>query len=298
MKESKEAKSTNVTTNNYDFKELVEACPDLKQYVKDNGYGEMSIDFFNPDAVKILNKSMLMAYHNIEYWDIPKGALAPAIPGRESYLEHIVELLDGKKEGVRILDIGVGANCIYPILGCSKFGWSFVGSDISRASIENAQKIVKRNKILRGKVDLRLQQFHNYILKGIIKDSEYFDIMICNPPFHSSDEEAKKANLRKLRNLKETKEVKKSWDIKKPSLNFGGEHNELWCDGGELRFITRMIREGRAFNKQCGWFTSLVSKEANLKPIFKELDIVKVAEYGVIEMKKGNKSSRIVVWRY
>ncbi len=286
MKETKDKEA-----NRYDFTLLTAACPELKEHVRDNGHGELSIDFFNPEAVKLLNKAILITDYKIQYWDIPKGALAPAIPGRASYIEHIEELLNGKKDGVRILDVGVGANCIYPIIGCSKNGWSFVGSDTNRVSIENAQKIVTRNSILRGKVELRLQQFQNNIFKGVIKDSEYFDITICNPPFHSSAEEAQQANIRKQRNLKGKKEAK-------PSLNFGGTNNELWCDGGELRFITRMIKEGRAFSKQCGWFTSLVSKEGNLKPIYHELRLIKAAEYGVIEMQKGNKSSRIIAWRY
>ncbi len=276
MKETKDKEA-----NRYDFTLLTAACPELKEHVRDNGHGELSIDFFNPEAVKLLNKAILITDYKIQYWDIPKGALAPAIPGRASYIEHIEELLNGKKDGVRILDVGVGANCIYPIIGC----------DTNRVSIENAQKIVTRNSILRGKVELRLQQFQNNIFKGVIKDSEYFDITICNPPFHSSAEEAQQANIRKQRNLKGKKEAK-------PSLNFGGTNNELWCDGGELRFITRMIKEGRAFSKQCGWFTSLVSKEGNLKPIYHELRLIKAAEYGVIEMQKGNKSSRIIAWRY
>lgn len=279
------------SVNRYDFTELIESCPELEKHVKDNGYGELSIDFFNPTAVKLLNKSILMAYYNIEYWDIPEGALVPPVPGRANYIQHIEELLDGKKEGVRILDIGVGANCIYPIIGCSQFGWNFVGSDISQVAIENSQEIVKRNRILKGKVELRLQPFQNNIFKGIIKDHEYFDITICNPPFHCSSEDAQKANVRKLRSLKSTK-------VTQSSRNFGGNNHELWCEGGELLFIKRIIKEGKTFSKQCGWFTSLVSNEDNLKAIYRELKIVKAAEYGVIEMSLGNKNSRIIVWRY
>jgi len=86
--------------------------------------------------------------------------------------------------------------------------------------------------------------------------------------------------------------------VTKSSRNFGGDNHELWCDGGELLFITRIIKEGKAFSKQCGWFTSLVSKEENLKAIYRELKLVKAAEYGIIEMKQGTKNSRLIAWRY
>ena len=46
----------------YNFKELIKVCPELKSFVKPNIYKENSsdsIDFFNPDAVKMLNKSLL-----------------------------------------------------------------------------------------------------------------------------------------------------------------------------------------------------------------------------------------------
>ena len=35
---------------------------------------------------------------------------------------------DSGGERVRGFDIGSGANCIYPLLGASLLGWSFVGS--------------------------------------------------------------------------------------------------------------------------------------------------------------------------
>lgn len=61
---------------------------------------------------------------------------------------------------------------------------------------------------------------------------------ICNPPFHSSREEAEDGTLRKLSSLKGTK-------INKVQLNFGGSANELWCEGGEVRFLLNMISESQ-----------------------------------------------------
>lgn len=196
-----------------------------------------------------------------------------------------------RKSAYRCLDIGVGANCIYPIIGHVEYGWMFVGSDIDPISIENARKIVTCNPVLAHKIELRLQKDSRKIFEGIIAPDEYFDVTICNPPFHRSKEEAEEGTLRKLSSLKG--EI-----VKKAKLNFGGNANELWCEGGELRFLLNMIVESRKYRKNCGWFTSLVSKEKNLDKLYAKLKAVEVSEYKVIRMHQGTKSSRILVWKF
>ena len=57
----------------YDFKKLIQSCPELAPFVSLNKYDDESIDFFNPEAVMLLNKALLKAYYNIESWDIPEG---------------------------------------------------------------------------------------------------------------------------------------------------------------------------------------------------------------------------------
>ena len=137
------------------------------------------------------------------------------------------------------------------------------------------------------KVSLRFQKNKQFFFKGILQDNEKIDVSICNPPFHSSLAEAQKANHRKTKNL----------GLKK-NLNFGGQHNELWCDGGELKFIKEMIFESKQFSKQCRCFTSLVSKKENLKPIYSALKKARATSVKTIEMGQGNKISRIVCWAF
>ena len=62
----------------YDFTELVAVCSELKPFVEVNKYGSESIDFFNPEAVRALNKALLMHYYDIISWDLPKGFLCPS----------------------------------------------------------------------------------------------------------------------------------------------------------------------------------------------------------------------------
>lgn len=282
----------------YDFKQLVQHNTNLQEFILRNKYGNTSIDFFNPEAVKALNKALLSYYYNIQNWDIPKDYLCPPIPGRADYLHYVADLLgrDNKKgipkgKKVRVLDLGVGANCIYPIIGVKEYAWSFVGTDISKVSLKNAHEIVVNNKSLRANIELRWQAKSEQLFEGVVTTKEYFELSICNPPFHSSAEEAAMGTLRKLKNLGQK-------EVTRPNLNFGGQHHELWCTGGELQFLNNMILQSRTFANSIRWFTTLVSKEAHLKAAYKSLEKVGVKKVETIPMGQGNKKSRILAWSF
>lgn len=293
MAEKSELHKRNKHKGQYDFQLLTENYPPLKKFVILNPLGVQTVNFFNPQAVKALNKALLISYYGIRYWDIPKGYLCPPIPGRADYIHYIADLIQSgeQKASRRCLDIGVGANCIYPIIGQTEYGWTFVGSDIDPVSIENARKIVTCNPVLAHKIELRLQKDNRKIFDGIIAPDDYFDVTICNPPFHSSREEAEDVTLRKLSSLKGER-------VNKARLNFGGNANELWCEGGELRFLLNMISESQKFKNNCGWFTCLVSKEKNLDKLCAKLKAANASEYKIIPMHQGTKSSRILAWRF
>ncbi|RZK41952.1 MAG: 23S rRNA (adenine(1618)-N(6))-methyltransferase RlmF [Pedobacter sp.] len=281
----------------YDFKELVNALPELASFVRPNPYGDESIDFSDPKAVKTLNKALLKHFYGIAHWDIPEGYLCPPIPGRADYIHYAADLLtedNGKiptGSKISVLDIGIGANCVYPIIGNSEYGWSFVGSDIDQVAIRSARNIVNINPSLKGEIEIRHQLAKNKIFSGVIRKYERFDLTICNPPFHSSQAEALEGTKRKVRNLS-------GKNLSKPTLNFGGKANELWTPGGELAFISNMIEESKTFAKQCMWFTSLVSKSENLGFINARLKAADAQEIKTIPMTTGNKVSRMIAWSF
>jgi len=282
----------------YDFGQLLESCPELAQFVSLNKYDDESIDFFNPEAVKMLNKALLKRYYNLDHWDIPRHYLCPPIPGRADYIHYSADLLAGKIKGeiptgnsIKCLDIGVGANCIYPIIGNSEYGWSFTGSDIDPVAIKSARNNVELNPSLKGNVELRLQYNPSDIFQGIIKNDEQFDLTICNPPFHASLADAREGQVRKLTNLTHKKSTK-------PILNFSGQNTELWCEGGESRFICGMVLQSRQFSNSCFIFSTLVSKESNLRSVYEALRQVQALEVKTIPMGQGNKISRIVAWTF
>lgn len=278
----------------YDFARLVADYPALGRFVAPNPCGIPSINFFDPQAVIALNKALLKSYYGITYWNLPRNSLCPPIPGRSDYIHYLADLIGSSPETgstCRILDIGVGANCIYPIIGCVEYGWRFVGSDINTASLENARKIATCNPVLAHRIELRQQSDRQVIFRGIIAPGEVFDATLCNPPFHRSPEESREGTLRKLSSLKGKR-------VTKAALNFGGNAHELWCEGGELAFLLRMIDESQAFGKQCKWFTTLVSKAAYLEELYVRLQTVGVKEFRTIQMQQGTKSSRILAWHF
>ncbi len=288
----------NLHQGRYDLLALSETLPELKEIIFTNAYGQLSIDFANPDAVKLLNKALLLHFYELSYWDIPEGYLCPPIPGRADYVLHVGDLLardhDRKvPQGpeIRVLDIGTGANLIYPIVGTSLFGWNFVGTEIEFQALSNAAEIIAANSRLVDKVALRYQEDPLAIFKSVIEEGDYFELSICNPPFHESAEVAQQGSQRKIKNLKGSA----SSD---PILNFGGQATELWTAGGEIGFIGRMIQESVTFQKQVGWFTVLVSKSAHLSYFQAQLEKVGVKSQRVIEMGQGNKRSRILAWSF
>jgi 23S rRNA (adenine1618-N6)-methyltransferase len=282
----------------YDFAALTATLPRLAASVRPSPVGSDTIDFADPAAVLTLNQALLKLHYGVAHWDLPSGCLCPPIPGRADYLHHLADLL-GEPQGriptgpdVRILDIGVGANCIYPILGARIYGWSFVGSDLDRTALDWARGLVAANSALHGHVECRLQSSPRRIFNGVARPGETFAASICNPPFHASREEALAGTQRKLRALHGHRAAQQ------PTLNFGGRGNELWCEGGEAGFVRRMIAESAVQPRLCRWFTTLVAKRENLPAIERALKTAAPAEVRVIDMAQGQKKSRMVAWRF
>lgn len=277
----------------YDFAALCAAVPALSAFVRDNGYGQLSIDFANPDAVKTLNQALLKQLYSVAHWQLPDGFLCPAVPGRVDYLHYLADLLallnknkvpTGSK--VQLLDTGCGANLIYPLLAQAEYGWKITASELDPVAAKAAHLVIEQNQ-LQHKITLRQQPHSSHIFHGIIQPDDLFDLTLCNPPFHSSAEQAFAGSERKAKNL----------GYKKAELNFAGRSHELWCDGGEAAFIKTMIEESQSYARQVLWFSSLVSKQDNLPALQQQLTQLG-AEHQVINMQQGNKQSRILVWSF
>lgn len=272
----------------YNFDVLIKENKALEAYVTENKYGNVSIDFSDPKAVKELNRSLLQVHYGIKEWNFSDENLCPPIPGRVDYIHHLSDLLtsSGVTEDIKVLDIGTGATCIYPLLGAKEYDWSFVAIDIDLDALDSAQDIIDDNG-LDAKIELRQQLDEANILTGIIEDGDSFSVSMCNPPFYKSEAEARGANNRKSRNLGNN-----------AVRNFAGNNNELWYPGGEKAFLHNYLYQSSLYKEVSVWFTSLVSKKENVESLQKSAEKLKAKDFKVIPMHQGNKVTRIVAWQF
>lgn len=290
----------NLHINGYDYDCLAAAYPDLSHFIRDNGHGRLSIDYAQKEAVYALNKAIILCHYGMKTWSLPDNALCPPIPGRADYILHIADLLANESNGGKIprgqkctiLDVGIGASAIYPILGNALFDWSFIGSDINTNSLHHVEKqLMAGNEHLAKCLTIRLQKNATHIFEGIIEKGEFIDATICNPPFHTSAEDAERRTKRKWKQL--------GLDQKMESTkSFGGLSNELWCEGGEVAFIQKMIQESAQYSFQVLWFTTLVSRKTTLAFLDNTFAEVKPVKKCIIEMGQGQKSSRFIAWTF
>lgn len=287
----------------YDVDRLVRANPALSGHLVTTPRGESSVDFHDPGAVRELNRAILRADYGIAHWDLPDGALCPPIPGRADYLHGLADLLADTGDGriprglsVRVLDIGVGASAIYPLLGHAEYGWRFVGADIEPTSLDVAAAIVASNRLERA-ITLRRQPRRQQIFAGVVRGDERFDLTLCNPPFHASAAEAARVHARKRRQLAGAAPPARG-RAAAPAPNFGGHAHELWCPGGEADFLRRMVRESAEVQDRVLWFSSLVARAEHLSGLRRQLRQAGAREVREVAMAQGSKQSRFVAWTY
>lgn len=274
----------NKHNNGYDFDLLQDKYPALKEFIIEK-FERKTLDFSDPKAVRAFNSALLFAHYGIKDWIFSEDNLCPPIPGRVDYIHHIADLIKGETN-IKVLDIGTGASCIYPLLGVKEYNWDFVATDIDLDSLDYAQDIIDDND-LDSKIKLRQQFNEMQILKEVLEEEDSFTLTMCNPPFYKSAEEAQGANRRKTRNLGNN-----------AVRNFAGNNNELWYVGGEKAFLHAYLYESSLYPKVSKWFTSLVSKKENVESLEKSAKKLKVSEFKVIPMHQGNKVTRIVCWRF
>jgi 23S rRNA (adenine1618-N6)-methyltransferase len=282
----------------YPFEQLAQKSPELQAYLRTNDAGRPSIDYADADAVLALNRALLVDAYKLKNWSIPEGYLCPPVPGRSDIIHHAADLLASshpkglnKGASIRVLDVGVGANAILPIIGIYEYGWTFVGADIDLPALHSVEKLMESNDTLHSHLSLRLQTKPAQTFKEIIMKDEFFDLTLCNPPFYRSAEEAARVSLGKFRNLGKR-------EPERNMRNFGGQHRELWVEGGELQFVASMIRESRFFDRHVLWFTSMVSKKEHLPELYKVFDEVEAVLIRTIPMSQGLKSSRMIAWSF
>jgi len=272
----------------YNFNGLIQSHPKLSEFIIVGKSDRKSIDFGDSKAIIALNTALLKRTFDVN-WELKPGHLCPALPGRLDYLIHVKDLLDAPSEKpITMLDIGTGASLIYPLLATAAFDWNCTASEVDIDSIEFAKKLLLLNPNLKT-TTFRNQRFKSKVFHHVVEENDFFDLVVCNPPFYKTQSEAEQRNIRKNKNLHNNESI---------SHNFGGHSNELWYKGGEEAFIKTMASESASYKSQVGWFTCLISNSEHVKTLKRYVRKANPRELRVVEREHGNKKSRFIAWTF
>ncbi|CZT19704.1 uncharacterized protein RCC_05556 [Ramularia collo-cygni] len=280
-----------------DFEALAKQDADfaaIAQTAKSRGF----IDFRNPKIVQQLAKSLLNQDFKLSL-SLPDDRLCPPIPVRWNYIRWIQDLLDTTDSSYRDtpdpsrevvgLDIGIGASCIYALLACSKRPeWRMAGTDIDVHSLECAQQNINVNG-LGERIKLKHMQVDGPILPLDLLKIEEMDFTMTNPPFYSSQQDFQASS----------KHGSAEDSTAASSVVCTGAENEMICEGGDVGFVMRILRESLVLRERVQWYTAMLSKLASLQQVVAALKEHGISNYAVTSLQPGQRTKRwAVAWSF
>ncbi|MCJ1370519.1 hypothetical protein MMC20_001732 [Loxospora ochrophaea] len=265
-----------------DFSTLALQSPDFQKHLKSNG----QLDFSDPAAVKQLTKSLLKADFGIEI-DLPDDRLCPPVPNRLNYILWIQALLDTTSgrlteqadisQDVIGLDIGTGASCIYPLLGCQQRpNWKFIATDIDEKNMHYA-----RQNILSNDLQSRIRPLPTTPSDPLIPldalNLSHITFTISNPPFYASTASLLASSASKSR---------------PPHSTCTGSETEMVTPGGEVAFVSRMIDESAELRERVQWYSSMLGKRDSVAAVISTLKNKGAENWAVKEFVQGGGKTR------
>ncbi|PGG98103.1 hypothetical protein AJ79_08984 [Helicocarpus griseus UAMH5409] len=274
----------NIYKNDVDFAALGLQYPDFAKHLRQNN----QLDFTNPDAVQQLTRCLLRRDFGLHV-DLPDDRLCPPVPNRFNYILWLQDLLDStgetysdaydREREVFGLDIGTGASCVYPLLGCAlRPKWRFIATDIDAKNLKYARDNVKRN-ILQDRIQIVENTSSNGLIpfKDIDTLKPRLDFTMCNPPFYESREELISSAKAKQR---------------PPFSACTGAEVEMITVGGEVEFVARMIRESIQLRDRVKWYTTMLGKFSSVATLINLLHEEGNRNWAVAEFVQGSKTRR------
>ncbi|KAI0101479.1 hypothetical protein GGR51DRAFT_330285 [Nemania sp. FL0031] len=272
----------NLYSTEPNFARLGLKYPELGAMLKDGAY----LNFADPAAVMQLTKTLLLDHFGLRV-HLPADRLCPPVPNRHNYILWLKDLIDSTSSsysekyepGRRVtgLDIGTGASLIYPLLGCvQRPAWHFVATDIDAESLASARTNARQNN-LASRIRILERTASEPLLPLDDLGIHTIDFAMTNPPFYASDTELLDLAAQKSQ---------------PPHSACTGAAVEMVCEGGEVRFVERMIEESLALRGRVQWYTAMLGKQSSLEVLLDVLAKHKINNFAVTTFIQGGKTRR------
>ncbi|XP_013383654.1 U6 small nuclear RNA (adenine-(43)-N(6))-methyltransferase [Lingula anatina] len=267
------------------FKELAIKYPDFRSVVTQDLTGKVILDFKSPEALRALTCTLLKDDFGLDV-ELPLDRLIPTVPLRLNYILWIQDIVGKREENVIGLDIGAGASCIYPLLGCKLCPtWKFICSEIEEENIHFAKKNINGNG-MEGRIELVQTSSTDGLFELLNNRKESLDFCMCNPPFYADSLEAQ--GISNCRNL----------DRPEPkSINTGNEQ-ECIVKGGEFEYIKKMIGDSLKLNNKVRVYTTMVGRKSDLGRLRAELKKNNISNIGETEFCQGRTMRWGLAWTF
>ena len=287
---------------NPDFAALAATHPRLLPYLVETKDGRRTIDFASWDATVELNRALLDTFYGVKHWDVPRGHLCPPAANRANYVHWIEDLLELSRPAsasasaagpaVVGLDVGVGASCVYPLIGASLNGWRFVGIDVTDVAVASARANAAGNPAIRHLIEIRDARTFSLrrrdsardgsVILPAIEEDERFAFCMCNPPFFDLD-----------RSASERRRPNRASD-------FGGSDAETACPGGERAFTARIFEDSLLLRDRVHWYTTMCGKKETVKHLRRALASreARVAAVRTTVFRQGKTARWGVAWSF
>ncbi|KND91575.1 putative methyltransferase-like protein C27D7.08c [Tolypocladium ophioglossoides CBS 100239] len=265
-----------------DFKDLGRRDPDFAAVTKGR-----ELDFCDPRSVVQLTKTLLKLDFGLQI-ALPDDRLCPPVTNRHNYILWLKRLLDTSSysaPGQQLvgLDIGTGASCIYPLLGCAQRPWSFIATDIDAASLKWARRNVESNG-LAHRINVVSRKPDDALIPLDDLGLDAIDFTMANPPFYKSEAELLQSAKQKSR---------------PPFTACTGSKSEMVTEGGEVGFVNRILEESLLLRDRVQWYTSMVGFLSSVTHLVGTLREHGISNFAVTEFLQGNKTRRWAVgWSF
>lgn len=248
----------NIFRKEPDFKKLACDYQELEKYMISNNKNKRSkFDFKNPEAVRALTCALLHRYFQ-KTITLPPDRLIPAVPQRLNYvcwMEDLVKVVENQEPELNIngLDIGTGASCIFPILGCHRNpNWSFVGVEPDEKSFKSAYDNVERN-FMQDRIRVIKITTEDQLTDILSLASQPITFIMCNPPFF---EEGYGVTM-------ELDSDSNKSSRPKSEANCSDEIESI-TSGGEIAFVGYLLEQSINFKEDVIIYSSMLGKKQSL----------------------------------